>query len=405
MALQSTHRILLFTARSVSTQEMALDKISGGWFFIKKSRRGILGAVSPKIPFLSKYKTIHVIPGRISRNCIIYAVRLLQCVYIRGSKGLLVSGYIKSDFNLFSSFLFVHLYPFLSYFIPLYSHSSLRVSKMGPLCYIMQIMVHIMTAMAYISPFLPDTAAVMLCSATAAFIAKVIFGIPNYEQLFDRIHLYWAATMLRSIERTILSPDEQLNQDQVKWAIEANRLTREKHMLNQRDIFLKELVIEYAIKDKLDKITELDNYGPENWQKKLQDQRLRMWINQNHRYAHFARMPNGLIIREFKPGLHRRVKAFEKDPVRSVSQVELIDGCKTRGGCCARKCQCCMKPRGLDAAGKLVQTHCTVFCGCCVRHRGFISRDSEYGAGIPGFVDHAKETLRIEALDEYYPVS
>lgn len=202
---------------------------------------------------------------------------------------------------------------------------------------------------------------------------------------------------MREIEQCLQSDDERM--EEINWSIEMNRLTCQRHMLTQRDIFLKELVIEYATKDKLDEIAKLDNFGPDDWQKKLQDHELRMWMNQNRRYAHFTRMPNGPISRERKTDVYRRRKMLEGNPVRYLSQQYLLDGCKERGGCCARKCQCCMKPRGLNADGKLIHTHCTVFCGCCIRRRGFILRDPERGAGVPGAVDHAKETFCLEDLN------
>ena len=47
----------------------------------------------------------------------------------------------------------------------------------------------------------------------------------------------------------------------------------------------------------------------------------------------------------------------------------LRNDCTWRGGCCARSCGCCQKPRGsLRSNG---HGHCTKACGCCAKARGF----------------------------------
>lgn len=235
-------------------------------------------------------------------------------------------------------------------------------------------------------------------------LLKVISGIPDYEKLFERMHLYWFATMLRDIKALFIFTSYDKQMEQVNWTHEMNALTRQKHMLEQRDIFLKELVIEYATKDKLHEISKLANDGPEDWKQKLDDQKMRMQIHQNHVYEHFARAPDGYIIREWKMRFHRANKTVRKDPIRCILEQELVDACKARGGCCKRKCQCCSKARGLSVEGRLIYTHCTLYCGCCIRDRGFTYRDPEHGAGIPGFVDHAKEAVSIENASGTYHV-
>lgn len=80
----------------------------------------------------------------------------------------------------------------------------------------------------------------------------MIFGISDYEQLFDDLRLYWISSMIRYIKSAFLSHDKCMRQ--INWIDEMNQLTRQKHMLQQRDISHKKLIIEYAAKDKLREI-------------------------------------------------------------------------------------------------------------------------------------------------------
>lgn len=53
---------------------------------------------------------------------------------------------------------------------------------------------------------------------------------------------------------------------------------------------------------------------------------------------------------------------------------KLVEHCQGEGGCCARNCGCCSKPRG-----KKIQHygHCTLECACCRRARGFGGESEE----------------------------
>lgn len=56
--------------------------------------------------------------------------------------------------------------------------------------------------------------------------------------------------------------------------------------------------------------------------------------------------------------------------------------CEIGGGCCARGCGCCEKPRRPryepNYPTVMKRSHCTVTCGCCVQYRGFYALSDEY---------------------------
>lgn len=54
----------------------------------------------------------------------------------------------------------------------------------------------------------------------------------------------------------------------------------------------------------------------------------------------------------------------------------LVEDCATRGGCCARVCNCCVD-RKIPDTRQLGVGHCTLECGCCRRDRGFEISDSD----------------------------
>lgn len=80
--------------------------------------------------------------------------------------------------------------------------------------------------------------------------------------------------------------------------------------------------------------------------------------------------PRGAYIREFDIHRSRRdylLKKFETD-------------CRVRGGGCDRDCGCCgrfteVPPNMIPSKELGKKMHCPVDCACCVRARGFTSRE------------------------------
>lgn len=48
-----------------------------------------------------------------------------------------------------------------------------------------------------------------------------------------------------------------------------------------------------------------------------------------------------------------------------------VSRCIEAGGCCARGCGCCIKPRGSSLARPRLNAHCTPACSCCLQFMGF----------------------------------
>lgn len=70
-----------------------------------------------------------------------------------------------------------------------------------------------------------------------------------------------------------------------------------------------------------------------------------------------------------------------------------VEICKRRGGCCANDCECCTHPRARTSYEGDVYFHCTVYCTCCIRRRGFVDprkfdladwvSETDFGIEIP----------------------
>ena len=79
--------------------------------------------------------------------------------------------------------------------------------------------------------------------------------------------------------------------------------------------------------------------------------------------------------------------------------------CAGRGGCCARNCGCCEKPR--SATRRMGATgHCTPACGCCREHSGITRLDHGIRIDFPGRIDSlssldpAHVKFRVSDLDD-----
>ncbi|OQE19758.1 hypothetical protein PENFLA_c018G09946 [Penicillium flavigenum] len=87
--------------------------------------------------------------------------------------------------------------------------------------------------------------------------------------------------------------------------------------------------------------------------------------NEQKMFADESMIPPGPLKRDYD--------AMRQDPTWYLRK-ELIEDCASRGGCCARGCDCC-KYRAFAYYRRGVG-HCTAGCGCCASERGF-----EYTAG------------------------
>lgn len=143
----------------------------------------------------------------------------------------------------------------------------------------------------------------------------------------------------------------------------------------------------------------MDHTGPNHWKVKLQNLVCCHWVISNSAYDVAENAPKGATIRQYTQSCSRVYVRLGKDLVKHLSQPHLVSSCATRGGCCARACQCCLKPRGLYPSKTIYYAHCMVTCGCCVRNRGFIYVDKEYGKAEV-FTKAKGRSLAIKELNE-----
>ncbi|EFE44800.1 hypothetical protein TRV_00472 [Trichophyton verrucosum HKI 0517] len=94
----------------------------------------------------------------------------------------------------------------------------------------------------------------LLAGCCIILIIKAFFGIgPNFEMLFDRMQMFWdwVSTIPWKIIEAFQPSDERARE--ATWAIEISNLARKSHTWMQRQLFLRETIIEYAIQGKLEK--------------------------------------------------------------------------------------------------------------------------------------------------------
>ncbi|EFQ96666.1 hypothetical protein MGYG_08589 [Nannizzia gypsea CBS 118893] len=234
----------------------------------------------------------------------------------------------------------------------------------------------------------------LLAGGCIILIVMMLFSTrADFEQLFDRIHMYGTSNKIRLKKLAVQPKDER--EKSCQWLIERLYLVQRLHKWRQRQIFLRETIIEFAMQGKLDKIHDLDNWGPRNWQHKLLNEAGKAWALTNEWHDLHQRKPEGPGIRLRDARISQIHKTLRNNPTKHLSQRYLVEACEARGGCCARACQCCMKPRGQYPDKRLYYAHCTLFCGCCVRSRGFV-RHKEQGKDIEGLTDVSTTPFSIE---------
>ncbi|KAM5470824.1 hypothetical protein MauCBS54593_003868 [Microsporum audouinii] len=234
-------------------------------------------------------------------------------------------------------------------------------------------------------------------------LIKILFNLgPSFEQVFDGLRIYWASDRIRKIKE-LFQTKNQLK-EQSDWIKEWEYLDAEQKALKQRDIFLRETFIEYATKDKLDELDGLDTFGPKIWEDKLADSKTRLWLNKKAHLDASKKMPEGPRIRGWMANSTRAQQVISKiGESRYLAQEKHAKPCRDNGGCCARACGCCKKPRDVSPEGEIYYAHCTTLCLCCIRSRGFVRLDMTVGANVPGFVKLTDEDTFPQDINKFLP--
>ncbi|EFE38292.1 hypothetical protein TRV_06948 [Trichophyton verrucosum HKI 0517] len=220
----------------------------------------------------------------------------------------------------------------------------------------------------------------------------------NFEQLFDRMHMYEISNEIR-LKKIAIQPKDEHEKD-CDWLVERLYLVQRLHKWRQRQIFLRETIVEYITQGrKLDTISNLDNWGPRDWQHKLLNEANEGWVLTNEWHDLHQRKPKGPRVRLRDNFISQAYKTLLDNPTEHLSRRSLVEGCEARGGCCARACQCCMRPRGQYPNKRLYYAHCTLFCGCCVRSRGFVLHKEEQCKDCEGLSDISDTPFPIEGSE------
>ncbi|KAM5469616.1 hypothetical protein MferCBS49748_002978 [Microsporum ferrugineum] len=152
------------------------------------------------------------------------------------------------------------------------------------------------------------------------------------------------------------------------------------------------MLIECAVKGKVEQVETLDTLGPKGWQEKLADSKSRLWLQKRQHSSLFEGAPEGAMVREYIKATYRSNKEKERNPVRVQRRKTLVQACVDDGGCCSRDCGCCQRPRDVSPSGELYYGHCTPYCLCCARERGFIGIPKEYNFKLPEWKPTAEDT-------------
>jgi hypothetical protein len=148
--------------------------------------------------------------------------------------------------------------------------------------------------------------------------------------------------------------------EQIAWRSKDRRYSRRLREIAQRETYLKEEIVAWKLKTQPSK-TILDE--PANftaWRKELKNLNKEYLDCEEKHDKNYSERPSGVLMRRFHT-YYREEMEFGRDE------------CKEQGGCCGRQCRCCDQPRNTRRESYL--SHCTIYCGCCIRHRGFLNID------------------------------
>ncbi|RHZ46586.1 uncharacterized protein CDV56_102187 [Aspergillus thermomutatus] len=143
------------------------------------------------------------------------------------------------------------------------------------------------------------------------------------------------------------------------WVHQALRLDYKIRETVQREIHIKSLYESYNQSGRHHPLTDAEFEMVHIWQDELDDLDKTYWC--------LTRELNWITSTQFQGPLKRAYAAHHSNPSWYLSANHRRE-CAERGGCCARDCGCCGKPRETERFFKL--GHCTEECPCCRKEFG-----------------------------------
>lgn len=235
------------------------------------------------------------------------------------------------------------------------------------------------------------------------------------EDALEKCHAYSVADRLRRFEMcfgtSLYKPYEQSGQ--LSWRENWYAEERKGFSILQREDYLKGEIRRLKF-SQIDKklISEEEAAELEVLEKELEGMGQMYWLQERVMGKLEREKPDGVWVRDWDAKQKRITEKMLRVSVRGVAQkihppqLELVKAngdrallfvdenrrkpaitdparqrafCAQRGGCCARgrDCGCCEKYLRSHDLGVWAQGHCTMACGCCVKHRGFYRFDAD----------------------------
>ncbi|KAM5439381.1 hypothetical protein MferCBS31731_004477 [Microsporum ferrugineum] len=82
------------------------------------------------------------------------------------------------------------------------------------------------------------------------------------------------------------------------------------------------MLIECAVKGKVEQVETLDTLGPKGWQEKLADSKSRLWLQKRQHSSLFEGAPEGAMVREYIKATYRSNKEKERNPYKRAWTME-----------------------------------------------------------------------------------
>lgn len=179
--------------------------------------------------------------------------------------------------------------------------------------------------------------------------------LKQIETTCERSQQYKLADLTNTVNKIFTRPAHKAQQK--AWIDEVWRITYEIDELAQRDHYLLQfIVLNKSVDLTLATVFEHINWGART-QLRIYEEEQELVKNRIEyltqiRLKYFLERPNGAYIREMTTTAERNGGRDFWEKGRKQ--------CKKNGGCCARKCGCCV--------GWLL--HCSKSCACCMKTRG-----------------------------------
>lgn len=174
-------------------------------------------------------------------------------------------------------------------------------------------------------------------------------------------------------------PDERREMEQY-WNYTWGKLSLKINILRQREIYLQEQISTLGATPSSKSLIDWETTEGEEsnttttvneYKHELLNINQRLFLLCQYRYLMFIERPNSPIVSEL-------LLCVENGRWWDMRQMS----CILSGGCCARDCGCCERPRqpktDQNRPAVMDRSHCTIACGCCIRYRGFGSLSKEY---------------------------